>query len=212
MTKLGFLANDWANAPIATNDFITPKDGQYKVIIEKVDYAERDNDGNECDPTFIFTFTIEEGENKGQKFRRFTTIRSPKAMSYFKRDLQIIGIPIPKDPEELINIVIEAVGVILIVTVKSRTYNEKRYIDVYFDKRIGKQNMQQQMPEDYNPFVDESRAQRPQANREPQTNQQTARQPQTYQQTARQPQSWEQQPAGYQEAPFNPDAYERIPF
>lgn len=203
MTKLGFFTNAWANAPIATNEFITPKDGQYRVIIEKVDYAEQDNEGNECDPTFVFTFTIKEGENEGLKFRRFTTLRNEKSFSYFKRDLQIIGIPIPRDPEELPNVTRSAVGVIIEVTIKSRMYNDKKYKDVYFDKRIGKEQRQEE-----NPFLPPE--QRPQANRQTATQYQ---QPPQYQQQQRSTQQWAQQPAAFNDVPFNPNDYDnQIPF
>lgn len=143
MSKLNQFKYDWNNAAIATNEYITPEDGQYRVMIENVKYTENDKDGFETDPTFIYTFVVTDGKYKGQKFRRFTTIRNEKSASYFKGDLQKLGIPIPADIEELPEIVTGANGIILDLTVKTRNVNGKDYKDIYFDKRIGKQTASQ---------------------------------------------------------------------
>ena len=105
MSKLNQFKYDWNNAAIATNEYITPEDGQYRVMIENVKYTENDKDGFETDPTFIYTFVVTDGKYKGQKFRRYTAIRNEKSASYFKGDLQKLGIPIPADIEELPEIV-----------------------------------------------------------------------------------------------------------
>lgn len=201
MSKLSQYANDWRNAPVVTSEYITPEDGSYRVIIEGVKYAECDKDGNETDPTFIYIFCILEGNCRGQKFRRFTTIRNEKSAGFFKGDLQKLGLPIPSDPEELPNVFMSAPGIVVDVTVKTRNVNGKDYKDVYFDKVIGRpqqQAMQQQMPPAYQPqqrqFTD-ARAQPPKG---------------FYAQPP--------QPQGYpDDIPFDPDGYtgirnQEIPF
>lgn len=147
MSKLSFYQNDWANAAIQSNEYITPEDGKYRVIIESVEYSEVDKDGNSSDPTFIYTFQILEGSSKGQKFRRYTTIRNERSASFLKGDLQILGMPIPSDPEDLPQLFLSAAGIVLDLTVKTKTVNDKNYKDVYFNKLVGRQQIQQQLPQ-----------------------------------------------------------------
>ena len=145
MSRLGDHWNDWRNAPIATNDFIKPEDGTYRVIIEGVRYKETDDQGNMTDPTFIYTFRILEGNNQGQRFRRFTTIRDERSASYFKGDMQKLGLPIPANPEELPNVYMSVGGTVVDVTVRTKTINGKEYKDIYFDRLVGKQQQPQQV-------------------------------------------------------------------
>ena len=194
MSKLSFYSSDWKNAQVATSEYITPEDGQYKVLIENVSYTEQDRDGNESDPSFVFTFQIMEGNQQGQRFRRFTTLRNENAFGFFKRDLQKLGIPIPDDVEELPTVTQTAIGVIMGVTVKSRFYKDKCYKDIYFDKRLGKQASPTQA-------MQQPQAVRPQP--------QTVNPPR---QTVRPQPQWAQVPRGYVETPFNPDQYDDIPF
>lgn len=138
MSKLGFYTEDWRAAQAVTSEYITPKDGVYRVIIESVKYAEVDSEGRETDPTFIYVFCILEGECRGQKFRRFTTIRNERSAGYFKGDMIKLGLPIPANPEDLPNVFQNAQGIVVDVTVKTKTVNGKDYKDVYFDKVIGR--------------------------------------------------------------------------
>ena len=87
MDKLRSYSNDWRNAQIETSEYITPDDGKYRVHIDEVAYSERDRDGNETYPTFIYAFTITEGNFKGQRFRRYSSIRNEKSAGFIKGDL-----------------------------------------------------------------------------------------------------------------------------
>ena len=138
MSRLSEFAENWRNAPVVTSEYITPEDGVYRVIIECVKYTEIDKDGNTVDPTFIYIFCILEGDCRGMKFRRFTTIRNERSAGFFKGDLQKLGLPISADPEELPNVFTSAPGIVVDVSVKTRNVNGKDYKDVYFDKVIGR--------------------------------------------------------------------------
>lgn len=197
MEKLRAYYNDWRNAQIETSEFITPDDGKYRVLIDEVTYSERDRDGNETYPTFIYAFTITEGNQKGQRFRRYSSIRNEKSAGFIKGDLQKLGMPIPANVEELPELFSSAAGSVIDVTVKTREVNGKPYKDVYIERLIGRQQKQQrpqqQVPPAYQPqrqFTD-ARAQPPQG---------YYAQPPQYQQT--QPQAFG---AGY-------DQNEEIPF
>ena len=166
MDKLRSYSNDWRNAQVETNDFITPEDGKYRVVIDEVSYSERDRDGNETYPTFIYVFTITDGNYKGQRFRRYSSIRNEKSAGFIKGDLQRLGMPIPANVEELPELFMSAAGSVVDVTVKTREVNGKPYKDVYIDRLIGRQQRQpqQQMQPVYQPqrqFTD-ARAQPPQ--------------------------------------------------
>lgn len=184
MSRLGGYFTIWNQAEPIMNEFITPEDGQYRVIIEEVKYSELDKDNQPCDPTFVYTFRILEGKYKDQKFRRFTTIRDERSAGFFKGDMMKLGMPIPQNPEELPNMFLTTVGIILDVTVKTKTVNDKKYKDIYFDKMIGKQPpavqqqpmIQQQHPQQRPPM--NARAQQqgyyaPQPQRYPPQTQQT---------------------------------------
>ena len=211
MSKLGFYTEDWRAAQAVTSEYITPKDGVYRVIIESVKYAEVDSEGRETDPTFIYVFCILEGECRGQKFRRFTTIRNERSAGYFKGDMIKLGLPIPANPEDLPNVFQNAQGIVVDVTVKTKTVNGKDYKDVYFDKAIGRQAPPQPAPQQPRQFTD-ARAQAPQGYYQ---QQQAYRPPQ--------PQPQRQQPQAYapqsspDDIPFDPNDYtgirnEQIPF
>ena len=196
MDKLRSYSNDWRNAQIETSEFITPDDGKYRVLIDEVAYSERDRDGNETYPTFIYAFTITEGNFKGQRFRRYSSIRNEKSAGFIKGHLQKLGMPIPADVEELPELFRSAAGSVIDVTVKTREVNGKPYKDVYIDRLIGRQQTQpapQPQPVQYlqsRQFTD-ARAQPPQG---------YYQQPQQYQQP--QPQAFG---AGYNqndEIPF----------
>lgn len=175
MSKLSYFREDWKRAEIATSDYITPEDGQYRVAIEEVRYSETDRDGNASDPTFIYTFRIMSEKGKGQKFRRFTTIRNEKSASYFKGDLQKLGMPIPADPEDLPNIFMSAAGIILDLTVKTKIINGKDYKDIYFDKMVGRQQPEQrQAPQQFPPQPPQGYYSQPQRYQKPQQPQQQA--------------------------------------
>lgn len=146
MSKLGSYAQDWQNAPIETSDFITPEDGRYRVIIDDVTYTEQDKDGRETYPTFVYTFTITEGDCKGQRFRRFSSIRNERSAGFIKGDLQKLGIPIPRDVEALPEQFMSARGYIIDVSVKTKEVNGKPYKDIYIDKLIGRAQPRQQQP------------------------------------------------------------------
>ena len=88
MDKLRSYSNDWRNAQIETSEYITPDDGKYRVLIDEVAYSERDKDGNETYPTFVYTFTITDGNCKGQRFRRYSSIRNERSAGFIKGDLQ----------------------------------------------------------------------------------------------------------------------------
>ncbi len=192
MSKLSFYADQWQNTPIATNEYITPEDGQYRVVIEEVKYTE-DN----TNPMFTFTFVITEGKQKGQKFRKFATLKNENSISYFKRDLQTIGLPVPRDIEELPGITESAAGVLMEVTVRSRIVNEKTYRDVYFDKRLGKHAVPQQPPQQYQP----QQPYQTQANMPPQQHRQPS--PQA---------GWTQQPQAGQNTTFGANDDPGFPF
>lgn len=142
MEKLRAYYNDWRNAQIETSEFITPDDGKYRVLIDEVTYSERDRDGNETYPTFIYAFTITEGNQKGQRFRRYSSIRNEKSAGFIKGDLQKLGIPIPANIEELPELFSSAAGSVIDVTVKTREVNGKPYKDVYIERLIGRQQTQ----------------------------------------------------------------------
>lgn len=165
MSKLGFYTEDWRAAQAVTSEYITPKDGVYRVIIESVKYAEVDSEGRETDPTFIYIFCILEGECRGQKFRRFTTIRNERSAGYFKGDMIKLGLPIPANPEDLPNVFQSAPGIVIDVTVKTKTVNGKDYKDVYFDKAIGRQAPPRPAPQvqDGRPMQGQPQRQQPQA-------------------------------------------------
>lgn len=165
MDKLRSYSNDWRNAQIETSEYITPDDGKYRVHIDEVAYSERDRDGNETYPTFIYAFTITEGNFKGQRFRRYSSIRNEKSAGFIKGDLQKMGIPIPANVEELPGLFVSARGLIIDVTVKTKDINGKPYKDVYIDRLVGRQPQPpQQQPVQYQQprqFTD-ARAQAPQ--------------------------------------------------
>ena len=168
MSKLGSYAQDWQKAPVETSEFITPEDGKYRVRIDDVTYTEQDKDGRETYPTFIYSFTITEGDSKGQRFRRYSSIRNERSAGFIKGDLQKLGVPIPANPEELPELFKSAAGSVIDVNVKTKEINGKPYKDVYIERFIGKVQQpprpQQPQPIQYQPqrqFTD-ARAQPPQ--------------------------------------------------
>lgn len=172
MSMLGQYTQEWAQAKIEVSEFITPEDGRYRVIIDAVEYSERDKDGSATYPTFIYYFTITDGESKGLRFRRYSAIRNEKSAGFIKGDLQKLRIPIPADPEQLPDLFASARGSIIDVNVKSREIDGRTYKDIYIERLYGREQP------------------RPQAQQTPQAPQ--------YQQQTQQPRPQAQQP---QQAP-----------
>lgn len=139
MDKLKTYYDVWANAQIETSEYITPDDGKYRVIIDDVSYSDKDKAGNETYPTFIYSFTITEGNLKGQRFRRYSSIRNEKSAGFVKGDLMKLGMPIPANVEELPELFRSAAGTIIDVNVKTREVNGKPYKDIYIDRLINRQ-------------------------------------------------------------------------
>lgn len=142
MSGLSEIQEEWARAS-AESSWITPDDGRYQVLIDNVEYTECDLDGNDTPPTFVYTFVIQSEKDKDKRFRRFATLRNEKSARYFKADLKKMGIPIPENPEELPALLKSAVGLVIDVTVKSRSVNGRTYRDVYFDQCIERRPIQQ---------------------------------------------------------------------
>lgn len=215
MSKLNNFRTQWQQAPVMqSSEFDTPDDGIYRIVIEDVQYTERDKDNNETDPTFIYILRVVEGQYENMKFRKFTTLRTEKNLSYMKLDLVKLGLPVPADPEDLPDVHCGARGIVAEVTVKSREYIGRTYKDVYFDRLVARQQAQAVG----NPFVNDGRQAQAQAHAQAQAQAQNLRQyaqppaQQPAQPPTRQAQSFEMPPASYQDAPFDPDAYGGIPF
>ena len=137
-----------------TSEFDTPDDGQYRCVIEDVKYSEADFNGNATDPTYIYILRVKEGNGAGMRFRKFTTIKTEKNLSFLKGDLSRLGLVVPSDPEEIINVLQNARGMTIDVTVKSREYQGKTYKDCTIDRLI------KETPSNdpnYNPFVQNGR-------------------------------------------------------
>jgi hypothetical protein len=162
MSALGGFRNEWARAEATQNEYITPDDGKHSVLIEKVEYTEKDKDGNFTYPTFIYTFRILGGNQRDGRFRRFTVLRNEQSMGFCKGDMITLGLPIPQDPEELPNVFSGAAGIVAEVTVKTKNINGRDFKDIYINRRTGKQA--EQPPAQYpqpQQFTD-ARAQPPQ--------------------------------------------------
>ena len=136
MSKLNNIRHEWDNTEAKMSEFITPEDGDYRAMLESVTYSERDNDGNETDPTFVLVFCIAEGDKAGQKFRRFSTLRNANAISYFKGDVVKMGLSLPRDPEELPGLLQKAVGIVLDLTVRTKLVNGRAYKDIYINRFV----------------------------------------------------------------------------
>lgn len=149
MSRMSSFRGQWSQAPVMyTSEFETPEDGQYRVVIEDVKYSETDRDNNPTDPTFTYILRVKEGKCAGMLFRKFTTIRTEKNLSFLKGDLTRLGIVAPNDPEEIILALQRAKGLTIDVTVKSREYNGKIYKDCTIDRLIKDSG-----DPNYNPFV-----------------------------------------------------------
>ena len=121
----------WAHSP-------KPQPHKYRVVTEDVKYSEQRQDGTPTDPTFIYILRVTDGNCAGMRFRKFTTLKTEKNLSFLKGDLSRLGLVSPADPEELINIFQSARGLTIDVTVKSRQYNGETYKDCTIDRLIKK--------------------------------------------------------------------------
>lgn len=155
MSRMSSFRGQWSQAPVIyTSEFETPEDGQYRVVIEDVKYSETDRDNNPTVPTFTYILRVKEGKYAGMHFRKFTTIRTDKNLSFLKGDLTRLGLVVPADPEEIAAVFQGARGLTIDVTVKSREYQGKTYKDCTIDRLI--KDSSTSNPND-NPFVQEGR-------------------------------------------------------
>lgn len=155
MSRMSNFRSQWSQAPVMfTSEFETPEDGQYRVVIEEVKYSETDRDNNPTDPTFTYILRVKEGKCAGMRFRKFTTIRTDKNLSFLKGDLTRLGLVVSADPEEIAAVFQSARGLTIDVTVKSREYQGKTYKDCTIDRLIKDSSASDP---NYNPFVQDGR-------------------------------------------------------
>lgn len=138
MSKLSYFQNDWNDAPVKTSSSVPP-DGTYDVFIENVSYSETDKDGFESDPQFVYNLRIRGGEYDQTTFKKFTTIRTAKNLSFLKGELTKLGLTVPENIEDIPDVFLNARGSLIEITIKTRKYNDKDYQDIYINKLIGKE-------------------------------------------------------------------------
>jgi hypothetical protein len=131
MSKLAAMRAQWAQAaPMTSGEFEYPKDGKYTAIVDDVIYTEKKQDSTPCDPTFVYTMRIDGGEYNGMKFRRYQVIKSEKSLGFLKGDLNRMGLVVPADPDEVIQILKSAIGCAYEIEIKTRIVEGKDYRDI----------------------------------------------------------------------------------
>ena len=133
MIDYNALQNMWETTEAQEySGFITPPDGDYIVAFRAITSEEKTVQGN-TDPylAYIWTYEILDGEQKGRSFRKFSELKSKKAIGFFKGELKKLFPAIPSQIEHILPALTTLIGKRLNITVKTQPFNGKDYKSVY---------------------------------------------------------------------------------
>lgn len=132
--KLKKFKKGWKEAEIS--EFSDVPDGKYAVRINSAKMTETKDSGI---PMATFDTTVLAGKQKNRKIFKNSVLNidtNPRCLSFLKSDLNRLGVEMPEDPIELIDVLPELDGTLAEVLVKTTEKGGEAYTNVYFQKGL----------------------------------------------------------------------------